>query len=88
MRSPTWVPRQSTWCYQVEPGVPLPPPAPRRREGKEIYPWPAMRVGDSFLVGWDRAMSILVQVHQKNARYGQMYEHRLVADGIRVWRVN
>jgi hypothetical protein len=84
--------------YLVEPNIPIPnsPHAtPRRRGFKEpkLYPFDEMLIGDSFIVPCTRETYLATSNRLTNAASNrakgtsERYTTRLVAGGIRVWRI-
>ena len=80
----------------VESGVPLPPPfrqpATRRYGSRPVYPWKAMKVGDSFFVAAapesvNRIQTQLAALARRRwEAVGSLYTTRIVDGGVRVWR--
>lgn len=71
--------------YAIETDIPVPPRAGRGRPS--IYPWAAMKPGDSFLVS-DAAKINSVRVNAiKRSKGKTRFLAAKVAEGVRVWRV-
>lgn len=76
--------------YAIEKGVPLPP----RPFGRKLYPFPEMKVKESFFVPIEknedavarsRSMSALAQYWKRKLK--AQFSVRREEGGIRVWRV-
>ncbi len=77
-------------AYSIERGIPV-PVAPSRPGAKAtIFPFPELKVGESFLVPCKRGDGMADRVRNM-ARYhsrklNRTFVHRRVRDGIRCWR--
>jgi hypothetical protein len=81
-------PKRVLGNFVVEPGVPI----PTQRAGSFRYPFPAMAIGDSFLLpqtdGEDRARNAYRAARLWGARQepSRRFSIRRVPDGWRLWR--
>jgi len=67
---------------KIEKGIPVPP------EGKRIYPWEEMEVGDSFVTRTPFLTSAIASARNASRRYGKKFRARRINDDqIRIWRV-
>jgi hypothetical protein len=73
--------------FEIEKSIPLPKPNGRR---SKIYPFEAMKIGDSFLVPLDVGKSpsgIFSAVSQAKKRLEISLTTARVEGGVRVWRI-
>ena len=64
------------------------PPRVRSRNGKSVYPWTELEVGDSFLFPEHiQKKSAYSFAYQAGKKHGVKYEVRTVEDGVRCWRI-
>ena len=52
-----------------------------------LYPFPAMKVGDSFLVGRDKAYSAARAAYNYGVKTRRRFSAARVDGGARIWRV-
>lgn len=73
----------------IESGVPLPAAGRPGWKGVPEFrvPWARMAVGDSVLVPGRNAADARLLIRAPMQRYGHRYRARVVAGGVRVWRV-
>lgn len=73
---------------QIEDGHPVPDPA---TTGVPRYPWPGMKVGDSFFAAVGPRNNLSEAIVKARRKYGHKYTRRRVTEngvpGVRVWRV-
>lgn len=83
--------------YEIEDNI----PAPRVSPGRKIrggpprnpkgappkYPFKDMKVGQSFLVAGDSAVSARASASSHGKRYGTDFASRGEGEGIRIWRI-
>lgn len=73
--------------YKIDKNVPL-PSSGNKRNSK--YPWAQMKVGDSFVVPWDKYVAVQAHMSYTNRRYKgeRHFICRKAGDGktYRVWR--
>lgn len=75
--------------YVIEAGIPAPPKAARPRR-KWVYPFPKMKVGESFLLQTDdpyKVASARVCACQYARRSRKSFASRTVEGGVRFWRI-
>lgn len=70
--------------YEIENGVPI---APRAYKREMTYPFDKLNVGDSFLVGRDKAPSVRSRATTYGKSSKRVFRTRICEDGLRVWRV-
>ncbi len=63
----------------------VPPPRPRMRF--ESYPFPTMKVGESFLVTTATKKAVLNAAVRARKTFGGQFVVREVKGGVRAWRV-
>jgi hypothetical protein len=71
--------------FKVDKGVPLP-----KNIGRKLtkYPWHEMKVGDSFLVPTELALSLAANIAYRNRKFPEIkFVQRRVQGGYRVWRM-
>ena len=72
------------YAYEIDKGIPIPPPASRRRCK---YPFAVMKVGDSFFVPGGKRSTIRSAVHtRRKAHPNERWVVRTKDNGVRVWR--
>ena len=74
--------------FEVESDIPI----PRSGMGRPKYPWPDMKVGDSFFVpnrpdGSRPAVSSAASYQMGRSGKKATYSTRKEAGGVRIWRV-
>ena len=68
--------------YKIEKDVQLP-----NKSAGEKYPLSEMQVGDSFLVGDEKANAVRVAVHHRQRGLNAKFIVRKVDGGYRCWRI-
>lgn len=83
---------KTQYLYTVDKGVPLPVKAGEFKPGNAKYPWPQMKVNDSFFV--ENAKNSLItsaiswaKYHKKTWRFVTHSATEKGKKGIRIWRV-
>ena len=71
--------------YKIERGIPLPSKSPLSRAYR--YPFPAMKIGDSFLAIGKDIKTVGPSMYMAAHRLGQKYTARSCKEGVRVWRI-
>ena len=73
--------------FKIEKNVPIPP---KRGHGKggggPIYPWPDMKINDSFFAP-DRKIANFSAPRLYGRKHNMKFKCRTVDGGVRVWRV-
>ncbi len=70
--------------FKIDKGVPLPK---RQVKGTTKYPWPALKVGESFLIPGGSLTNLRSSCSAAGKRYNMKFTARLVDGGVRIWRV-
>ena len=70
----------------IDRNVPVPERAGQRGP-TEKYPWSQMEVGDSFVVGAERANTVRGCYVGAGKRLGRKFATRMGSEGLRVWRI-
>ena len=70
--------------YKIKKGVKMPV---SRRGGPLKYPWPSMKVGDSFFCNSKRQVVISRAAILYGKRHNMKFATRKEKDGVRVWRI-
>lgn len=69
---------------KIDKDIPFPE---RMNKGKSMYPFAAMKIGDSFLVPFENRNRVSVAMVTANRKIGKKFASKKVEDGIRVWRI-
>ena len=67
-------------AYKIEKDILMPP-------ARQVYPFPDMKLGDSFLVtNEDAYRSVRVAMRAYGRKHSKNFTARKVPDGMRIWR--